>query len=298
MKLPACLTILMLLGLPAAGSEDSKPVTTPELQTAAMRGDAVAQFQLARAHLHGEGVTKDPEKAYELMKAAADQGNAEAIGGLGYFYSVGLIVRQDDVEAINWFRKGADKGSAKAQLNFGKYLLDDKVVGYREMTPDQMHGQGLQWIIKAADQGLPEAQFTCGRIFYFGDYGQPQDYKKAMIYLKPAGEAGIADAQNMLGSIYQSGSGTPVDEVIAEQWYRKAAFQGHSRAQGNLGMLLGPLVENKQTRIEALAWLLIASERNQITATKALADAEPALKVGDLDEAKKKQVELAKLVKK
>lgn len=291
MKLYVCSILLVILAHPATGAEDSKLSITPDPQ-------AAAQFQLARAYLRGEGVPKDPGKAFELMKAAADHGDAEAIGGLGYFYSIGLVVPKDDEQAMDWFRKGAEKGSAKAQLNYGNYLVDAKVPDYREMTRAQMHEQGRQWIRKAADQGLPDAGLTYGRIFYFGDYGQPQDYQKALVYLKPAAESGIADAQNILGSIYQCGAGTPIDEVAAEHWYRKAALQGHSRAQGNLGMLLGPLVEDKATRIEALAWLLMASEQNQITATKALSDAEPALKVGEMAEAKMKQVELTKLVTK
>jgi TPR repeat protein len=296
MKLPVYSITFLLLGLPVVRAAESTPALAPELPAAAERGDDEAQFQLARAYLRGEGVAKDPQKAFELMKASADQGNAEAIGGLGYFYSVGVAVPKDEKQALEWFRKGAEKGSAKAQLNLGKALIDGKPGAFCEMTADQMREAGLQWIWKSADQGLPEAGLTYGRICYFGDYGQPQDYKKALVYLNPAAADGIPEAQNMLGSIYQCGSGIPIDEVAAEQWYRKAALQGHSRAQSNLGMILGPQVENKQTRVEALAWLLMAAEQNQITAIKTLKDAEP-LKTGELDEARTKMAELAKLVK-
>jgi TPR repeat protein len=290
--------ILYVLGTPAVWADQALPLATQELQAAAQRGEAEAQFNLARAYLHGTGVPKAPEKAFTLMQAAAAQGHADALGGVGYFFSVGLTVDADPKQAADWFRKGAEKGSAKAQLNLGKYLLDEKAGGSGDLNQDQMREQGLQWIKKAADQGLPEAGVSYGRILYLGDHGHPQDYKQAFVYLEPAARFGLAEAQNILGSIYQNGSGTPIDDVAAEQWYRKAALQGHLRAQSNLGMLLGPLVENKKTRIEALAWLLMASEKEQITAKKALADAEPALKAGDLDEAKKKKLELAKLVKK
>lgn len=288
--------IVLLLGSPLAAS--AEPITTvaSEMHAAADHPDAETHFQLARKLLAGDGVPKDEKKAFDLMKAAADQGHADAIGGLGYFYSIGLVVPKDDMLAIEWFRKGAEKGSAKSQLNLGKMLLEGKAGAAVDAESSRV--QGLQWIAKSADQGLSEAQLSYGKVLYFGDHGQPQDYKKAMIYLKPAAESGMAEAQNMLGSMYECGSGIPIDETSALKWYRKAALQGHSRAQANLGMLMGPLVENRETRIEALAWLLMASQQQQVTAIKALADATPALKAGELEEAGKKQGELAKLVKK
>jgi len=293
MKSRLSAVILMLLGAPSGWGEQPAPLATAELQAAAQRGDAEARFNLGRALLHGSGIAKDPQQAFALMQAAAAQGHPEAPGAVGYFYSVGLTVDADPRQAAEWFRKGAQMGSAKAQLNLGKYLVSGTA---GEASPDPVRKEGLEWIRKAADQGLPEAGFSYGRILYLGDYGQPQDYPMALAYLKPAAEAGISEAQNMLGSIYQCGAGTSIDDVAAERWYRKAALQGHARAQSNLGMLLGPLVEVKATRIEALAWLLMASEQQQITAKKALADAEPALRNGELDQAKKMKLELAKRV--
>ena len=291
---PCCYRIILLLGLPWVASAEL--ATAPDPHKTADPTDAAARFQLARTLLAGNGVPKDEKRAFELMKAASDQGDADATGGLGYFYSMGLVVPKDDMLAIEWFRKGAEKGSSKAQLNLGKMLLEGRAGAADDAESVRM--QGLQWVGKAADQGLPEARLTYGRILYFGDHGQPQDYKKAMIYLKPAAEAGVAEAQNMLGSMYECGSGTPIDEAAALEWYRKAAVQGHSRAQANLGMLMGPLGDNRETRIESLAWLLMASQEQQITAVKALADAVPALKAGEMEEAGKKRAELAKLVKK
>lgn len=288
--------IVLLLGSPLAASAEPTTTVASEMHAAADHPDAETHFQLARKLLAGDGVPKDEKKAFDLMKAAADQGHADAIGGLGYFYSIGLVVPKDDMLAIEWFRKGAEKGSAKSQLNLGKMLLEGKAGAAVDAESSRV--QGLQWIAKSADQGLSEAQLSYGKVLYFGDHGQPQDYKKAMIYLKPAAESGMAEAQNMLGSMYECGSGIPIDETSALKWYRKAALQGHSRAQANLGMLMGPLVENRETRIEALAWLLMASQQQQVTAIKALADATPALKAGELEEAGKKQGELAKLVKK
>ena len=67
MKLRAC-SIILLISMHLAAAE---------------RGDGLTQFQQARASLLGEGVPKDVDKAFELMKSAAARGHPDAIGGLG-----------------------------------------------------------------------------------------------------------------------------------------------------------------------------------------------------------------------
>lgn len=292
---PRVIPTLLLLGLPVARAQTAPSHGVSEIVAAAERGGADAQFQLARVYLHGEGQPKNPEKSFELMKAAADQGHADAIGGLGYFYSIGLVVEKDPKQAAGYFRKGAEKGSAKAMLNLGKTLLVCKEIDSKEQDP--VRDEALQWIKKAADQGLPEAGLSYGRILYYGDYGVPKDVGTALIYLKSVAEFGVADAQNMLGAIYQHGAGGTMDEVMAGQWYRKAALQGYVKAQANLGAIMSPLAENKETRIEALAWLVIASDQGDISAQKSLQDAVPGLKPGEFEEANRKAGELRKLVK-
>ena len=42
-------------------------------------GKAWAQFNLGSLYNHGNGVKKDPKRAYELYKLAADQGNHNAM---------------------------------------------------------------------------------------------------------------------------------------------------------------------------------------------------------------------------
>ncbi len=302
MKFHHCTIIMLFLGVPGAWSAASKPPLDQKIVTSAERGEADAQFQLARAYLHGDGVPKDVKKAFELMKAAADQGNAEAIGGLGYFYSVGISVPKDEKQAAVWFRKGAEKGSAKAQLNLAKLLLAGKEnaapEGASDKSPDKLIEEGLQWMLKAADQGLPEAELAYGNILYFGDHAVTKDYGKAARYLKKAAESGMPDAQNSFGVMLESGLGVPMDERAAREWFRKAALMGNIKAQGNLGRILGPLVEYRNTRIEAVAWLLIASSQGEVTASKSLADSAPGLKEGEFELAKQKSAELRATIRK
>jgi TPR repeat protein len=49
--------------------------------------------------------------------------------------------------------------------------------------------------------------------------------------------AGDAEAQYQLASLYRTGRGVPPDEALAFKWMKAAAEQGHVRAQFNLGAM-------------------------------------------------------------
>src|SRR5262245_34314975 len=59
----------------------------------------------------------------------------------------------------------------------------------------------------------------------------------ALAIWQGAADGGDAEAQTVVGEIYEKGLGTTPDYARAAEWYRKAADQGHARAQFNLGAL-------------------------------------------------------------
>ncbi len=64
------------------------------------------------------------------------------------------------------------------------------------------------------------------------------DYTSAISQWRPLAISGDADAQFNLGQAYKLGRGVPVDLKLAEDWYRKAALQGHLQAEDNYGLIL------------------------------------------------------------
>ena len=85
------------------------------------------------------------------------------------------------------------------------------------------------------------------------------DYKKAVDEWRPAAIAGDADAQFNLGQAYTLGRGVPTDIALAENWFRKAALQGHLQAETKYGLVL--FDEGK--RIDAAPWLEKAVKRGE-----------------------------------
>lgn len=64
------------------------------------------------------------------------------------------------------------------------------------------------------------------------------DYGNAIKQWRPLAIKGDADAQFNLAQAYRFGRGVPQDMKQAEEWYRKAAAQGHFQAEDNLGLIL------------------------------------------------------------
>lgn len=85
------------------------------------------------------------------------------------------------------------------------------------------------WYYRANEQQDAEAQYMLGVMYDEGD-GVPQDAAEAVRWYRRAAEQGDADAQYYLGLMYDWGEGVPEDDAEAVYWFRQAAEQGHAEA--------------------------------------------------------------------
>ena len=91
------------------------------------------------------------------------------------------------------------------------------------------------------------------------DAWQAGNYAKAITEWRGPAQAGDADAQFNLAQAYKLGRGVPLDLKLAQDWYQKAADQGHEQAQTNLGLILFQNGDRKG----AMPWIQKASDRNE-----------------------------------
>lgn len=63
------------------------------------------------------------------------------------------------------------------------------------------------------------------------------NYEEAVRQWRPLADRGDPDAQFNLGQAYKLGRGVPLNMTLAEQWYERAARQGHVEAATNLGLI-------------------------------------------------------------
>ncbi|KAG0234201.1 hypothetical protein BGW42_006839 [Actinomortierella wolfii] len=132
----------------------------------------------------------------------------------------------------------------------------------QEATP----GLDVDATTALAHQGDADAQFELGRLYYSGENGILQDYTKAFEWYFRAAEQGQTQAQNNLGWMYQDGKGVAQDDTKAVEWYRLAAEQGDAKAQGNLALMyeIGRGVHKDD--LKAVEWYRLAAEQGNSTA--------------------------------
>ena len=106
---------------------------------------------------------------------------------------------------------------------------------------------------------LGVAQPTLADVKAGVDAWQQGDYAKAIGEWQPLAQSGDPDAQFNMGQAYKLGRGVQPDLNAAIEWYRKAAQQGHLRAEDNLGLLMF----QQGDRTGALPYLQRASARGE-----------------------------------
>ena len=88
----------------------------------------------------------------------------------------------------------------------------------------------------AAENGEANAQRVLGMVYQEGRL-LPKDDSQAALWYRKAAEQGDATAQWLLGALYDSGLGVAEVHEEAAFWYRNAAEQGLARAQWSIGSM-------------------------------------------------------------
>jgi TPR repeat protein len=110
-----------------------------------------------------------------------------------------------------------------------------------------------------AEAGNADAQTMLGIIYEEG-HGVSQDYAAAVTWYRRAADQGHPDAQFYLACMHDFGKGVPLDPAAAVKWLRQAADQGHTDAQFNLGVMYEEGIGVSQDQHAAVSWYRRAAE--------------------------------------
>ncbi len=122
-------------------------------------------------------------------------------------------------------------------------------------------------LMKRAEQGNSQAQFSLGSMYHKGE-GVPKDAAKAVEWYQMAAAQGNADAQFHLGLMYEAGTEISKDESKAVEWWQKAATQGNAQAQFNLGSMyrMGQVKGVPKDVVKATEWYQKAATQGDASA--------------------------------
>uniref|UniRef100_B0T0D4 Peptidoglycan-binding domain 1 protein n=1 Tax=Caulobacter sp. (strain K31) TaxID=366602 RepID=B0T0D4_CAUSK len=125
---------------------------------------------------------------------------------------------------------------------------------------------GLEPMRKAANLGLPRAQFYLAKMYEVGEGGVKKDLVEARRWTERAATAGEARAMHNLGLYYYKGDGGERNSTKAASWFRKAADLGLVDSQFNLAQLYEFGRGADQNPTEAYKWYLIAAKNGDTSA--------------------------------
>ena len=189
--------------LDGAGGGVSGDAYISALENAADAGQPMAMYQLGTMYENGEGVTKDPVKAFGYFSQIADEHADTAPKGveadivaqsflkIGEYYRHGLPeagIQKNEAYSNKLIMHAASYfGDADAQYKVGELYLDDAELGDSPL-------QSARWLNLAARKGHAGAQAKLGSMLFNGE-GIDADPIEGLMWLTVASRraAGTAD---------------------------------------------------------------------------------------------------------
>lgn len=165
------------------------------------------------------------DEAYDLARAAAKCGDADAQDWLGWFHETGRGRKIDFKKAAKHYRVAADAGDNHAAWRLGVLIDSGKVSGSPE--------DAVALFGAAADRNFPAALVSLAVMQATGR-GTPTDQTAAMANYLAAAKLGHPHGVRGVGVMFYRGEGVTKDVVEAAAWFLASAAMGNEEAQQSL----------------------------------------------------------------
>lgn len=203
------------------------------------------------------------EVALYVFEQRAMKGDGDRVAEfyLGYMYKHGKGVAKDLGKSVEWYRKAAERDygpavndsavatleqSARFEEGFARITKsfvggDEDVLRLKNEAEDlrkNVRELTVRFLRSLAKYGNPTTQFNLGIMCIYDYDGLPEDLKKPEEWFQKAANQGHVPAQYYLARTYEEGLGgvTP-DLEKALEWYTKAAKPGSAPAQSRLATM-------------------------------------------------------------
>ena len=195
---------------------------------------ALLATSMATASSNGNHPDKTQREAWDRAMACDGRGDQacavsacnQVVGGTPWIGEFCLALVSGE--------KSSNRGMDRALDSFKESLGKTRIEWYpKVVAAEKLKGDDRRKAIVNALNEQVQASFAAA------DYlEQFNDAKAKLAALQKKAEAGDADAQDTLGSIYYDAGlpGVEKNDQLAVQWFSKAAAQGHAHAQLGMGL--------------------------------------------------------------
>jgi TPR repeat protein len=121
-------------------------------------------------------------KAMAILEPLAEAGDPAAQYYVAHMYEKGDGVAKDAGKTLEWYRRSAEQGYARAQYKLA--------IGYAQGWPglEKDEAEARRWLLKAAEGGSSGAQRVLGNAYERGKLGFARDPDQARYWLERANE--------------------------------------------------------------------------------------------------------------
>lgn len=187
-----------------------------------------------------------------------------------------VVLELPTVPSAPTLQQAAEDGNAVAQFQWGEARLEAQDLAI-----------GADFISRAAQQGLPAAQYRLAKLHERG-LGVPRDFVEARAWTERAANGGNVKAMHDLAVFFADGEGGPQSYAAAAEWFRKAADFGIVDSQYNLAVLYENGLGISPSQTEALYWYEVASMNGDASAPGNVATLREALPLDQAQQALRK----------
>lgn len=209
---------------------------------AALSGESDAMFRMGMMYLEqhdqSDGGPFSEFLALGWLKKAVEENHPGAAYVLGCLYQggEGVFFEPDGKKlAVTCFRKAAMLGDPRAETKLK--WLDQKgsetdAKDHKDLAalaPHAVRPPILKWMEISREKKALEQLFESAKRFYESEQGK-KDLARAAEYFRLCSAAGSAEADYMLGCMYERGEGTTQDLAAARKHFELAANRGNPQA--------------------------------------------------------------------
>ena len=215
---------------------------------------------------------KEAYEIFEKINKELKHKNNEVLILLGNMHEKGLYVQKFYKKAVEYYKKAAKNGSAKAYYLLGQLAekgildeedknnsYDDVAFDYYSKSANLGYSDAFAKIGLIFEQGLLNSEINLQEAFnnfeksinidnnpiglngegnaYYNGYIVPQNFEKAAELYKIAIKGGNIDALNNLGLCFEYGKGVEQNNEKALELYNKGKEQNHRDATVNYAIL-------------------------------------------------------------
>lgn len=188
-------------------------------------------YRLGLAYMNGEiGLSKNPKDAVKWFNRSVEAATAEypeAIYELALLHITGVpnIIFVDQAYAVRLLNQATELGYAPAAFKLGECYE------YGKLDCQPSPALSIHYYTVAAEKAHNEACFALTAWYLVGaPKVLPQSDENAYIWAKRAADMGLPKAEYAVGYFTEMGIGCEKNNIEAIEWYKKAAKDGDKRA--------------------------------------------------------------------